>query len=219
MDSSCENASSNTRGGARLEVLVNGHHLSAIPQNQRRRVLIDLVYEKPVPLAHVPLARCGWRIVATSHRLEFALQYRIGIGCNDRAGRIETGQADVAVERIGSCRRHIFDIVASAGRVVDGYLHRRVRDDRISTDGVALDSCSYEDPICISQDVILFDCVIGIGRGYQADSEVVPLSLVAISADPVRTEPVVTGTSQSYPAAWSAQVAIANRDVIFQYAQ
>jgi hypothetical protein len=79
--------------------------------------------------------------------------------------------------------------------VVHGYLHRRVANDEVSADDVPLDSRSQKDPVRIPNNGVLLNHVAGIAGGNKTDAEVVPRGRIAISAKPVRTEPVVASAT------------------------
>jgi len=80
-----------------------------------------------------------------------------------------------------------------------------------------LNAGGQKDPVRIPNNDIFLNHIAGIGCGDQADAEVVPLSNVAVSAQPVRTEPVVAGaTRQSYTAAGTTAVSVAHGDVVLE---
>jgi hypothetical protein len=93
-------------------------------------------------------------------------------------------------------------------------LYRRVADDQIATNDVALDTRSHIEAIRIAGDrVVLDDIVIRAGT-LNADAEVVALSRIAISTEPVPTEPVAAGAAEhSYAAAGSDGISVAHRNV------
>jgi hypothetical protein len=76
--------------------------------------------------------------------------------------------------------------------VVHGYLHRRIANDEVSPEDVPLDSRSQEDPVHIPNDGVVLDHVAGVGGSNKTDAEVVRLDQIAISTEPVPTEPVAT---------------------------
>ena len=106
--------------------------------------------------------------------------------------RVDTTQADVAVECIGTSSRRVLDIDAGAWTMIHGNLQRRVADHEISLKNISLNARSYEDPIRISDDGVIVDDVLLIGRTGESDAEVAALGRVSISTEPVRTEPVAT---------------------------
>ena len=90
-------------------------------------------------------------------------------------------------------------------------LYRRVADDQIATNDVALDTRSHIEAIRIAGDrVVLDDIVIRAGT-FNTDAEVVALGRIAISTEPVPTEPVAAGAAEhSYAAAGSDGISVAH---------
>jgi len=132
------------------------------------------------------------------------------------------GQTDVAVECICGNRRQTEDIDArTRGRratpgMINRDLHGRIPSDEISTDGVPVGARGQEDPVRVPDDGIVFNQVVS-SRARKADAKVCPLSRVSISAEPVRTEPVVaSATRQSYASTRIAEISIPHRDVAGQ---
>jgi hypothetical protein len=93
-------------------------------------------------------------------------------------------------------------------------LYRRVADDQIATNDVALDTRSHIEAIRIAGDrVVLDDIVIRAGT-FNTDAEVVALGRIAISTEPVPTEPVAArAAKQSYAAARSNGISVAHRNI------
>jgi hypothetical protein len=93
-------------------------------------------------------------------------------------------------------------------------LHRRVANDEISADDVPLDSRSQEDPVRIPDSRVLLDHVPGVAGINKTNTKVVSLGRIAISNEPVPTEPVAArAAGQSYAAAGIAGVAISCRNI------
>ena len=98
--------------------------------------------------------------------------------------------------------------------MVHGYLHRRVANDEVSADDVSLDSRSQKDTVRIPNNGVLLDHVPGVVGSNQTDAEVVPLSRIAISTEPVPTEPVAAGAAlQSYAATGIGSISISHGNV------
>jgi len=104
--------------------------------------------------------------------------------------------------------------------VVNGDLQRRVANNNVSSNGIALNPSSQKDAIGVPDDFIVLDRVVSIGSSDQTDSEIITLSCISISACPVLTEPVMACASgQSYASAGSVQTAVAYRNVLGQLVQ
>lgn len=66
----------------------------------------------------------------------------------------------------------------------------------------SFDARDDDDPVRVTQYLVILDDVVAIGRRYETDAKVAALGRVAISAQPVRTEPVMgCPPGQSYAAA------------------
>jgi len=99
--------------------------------------------------------------------------------------------------------------------VVNGDLQRRIADNNVSPNGIALNPGGYKDAIGVPDDFIVLDGVVSIGSSDQTDSEIITLGCISISACPVLTEPVMACASgQSYASAGSVQTAVAYRNVL-----
>ena len=85
---------------------------------------------------------------------------------------VDRCKTDVPLERIRAISRHVQNISATAGSVIDGDLHRRVADDQVSTEDVSLNSLCQKDPIRISDDCIVLDYVPGVRGNDKANSKV-----------------------------------------------
>jgi hypothetical protein len=95
--------------------------------------------------------------------------------------------------------------------VIHDYLHSRVTNDEVSADDVSLDSRSQKDTVRIPNNGVLLDHVPGVVGSNKTDTEIVPLGRIAISTEPVPTEPVAAGAaSQSYAAAGICEVSISH---------
>lgn len=93
-------------------------------------------------------------------------------------------------------------------------MHRGVADDEISADDVSLDSGSQNDPVRIPDSRVLLDYVSGVAGINKTNTKVISLGRIAISNDPVPTEPVAAGAAgQSYAAAGIADIAISCRNI------
>jgi hypothetical protein len=93
--------------------------------------------------------------------------------------------------------------------MVHGHLHRRVSDDEVSADDVSVDSHSQKDTVRIPNDSVLLDHVPGIAGSNKTDAKIVPLGRIAISTEPVPTEPVTAcAARQSYTAAWRREQSV-----------
>ena len=98
--------------------------------------------------------------------------------------------------------------------MVDCNLLRWIADYDIPLNRVALNPSRQKDPIRVTEDEVVFDCVVRIGRSDEANTKIVALSCISISTDPVRTEPVMAcARGQSYAAARSAGTAIVHGNV------
>ncbi len=133
------------------------------------------------------------------------------MACDRRAGRIDGGEANVASERICAVGSLVFDIHSTCGRVIHGYLHGRVANDEVPADDVSVSSQTQHDPIGIpAGDIELNDVVVG-GEvpSLKTDAKVPALTCVAISENPVRTEPGAAGAAkQSYAAAGKGTISV-----------
>ena len=108
-------------------------------------------------------------------------------------------------------RGQVLNIEPAVCGVIHGHLYRRVAFKEVSTDDVSLDARSQKDPIRIPDGRVLLDHVAGVGGSDKADAKVAPLSYVAVSTKPVRTEPVAAGASgQSYAATGIVQISISH---------
>jgi len=82
---------------------------------------------------------------------------------------------------------------------------------------VSLNAGCQEDPICIADDRVVFKEVACIRRRDKADSKIVPRSRIAVSTEPVRTEPVAAGAAaKSYTATGRGGTSVSYRDVVLQ---
>lgn len=131
--------------------------------------------------------------------------------------RVQRGHTDITLKGISAGIGKVLNIEATGCGVVQSDLHGRIADDSVSTKRVPLNSRSQEDAICIPEDLVVFDCVVGVDGSGKPDSEIVPLSCVSISADPVRTEPVVACARQSYAAAGSTEASVCYRDIVLKH--
>jgi hypothetical protein len=103
----------------------------------------------------------------------------------------------------------VLNIDAAACSVVHGNLHRRIASDEVCTDDISLDSRDQKDPIRIPDNRVVLDYVIVRARSDKTYTEVVRLSRVSISTEPVPTEPVAAGAAvQSYAAAGIGEISI-----------
>ena len=101
--------------------------------------------------------------------------------------------------------------------MIGGNLHRWIADYGVPPNDVIVCSRCQEDPIRIPKDLILFDCVIGVGSADQTDPKIVSLCCKSISACPVLTEPVMAGaTCQSYAATRVIQISVSYGDISLQ---
>jgi hypothetical protein len=98
--------------------------------------------------------------------------------------------------------------------VIHAHLHRRVSGNDVSADDVPLDARGEIYPVGIAENRIIFDgvaCVRGIDK---TDPEVVSLSHIAVSTQPVRKDLVAAGAAgQSYAAAGKGSVSISHRNI------
>ena len=196
-------------GRARLNILSCGHEFGAVTNDQRFRARIDFVDQMIVPYASRCAAQRRPRPSTTNRGLKLVLDACIGRWRHRRARRVETSHAEIAIDCIGPGSSHVLDVITGGGGVVRRDLHGRIADDDVSTNRVPLDSSGEMYPICIPHDLIVLDRVIGISGRHETDAEIIPLSCVSISANPVQTEPVVACASgQSYAAAGIADVPI-----------
>src|SRR5579864_991191 len=93
-------------------------------------------------------------------------------------------------------------------------LYRRVADDQIATNDVALDTRSHIEAIRIAGDRVVLDDIVIRAATFNTDAEVVALDRIAISTEPVPTEPVAAGAAEhSYAAAGSDGISVAHRNV------
>ena len=97
-------------------------------------------------------------------------------------------------------------------------MNGRISGDEVSPDDVSLNSRDEIDPVHISGNRVVLYQIASTGRRDQTDTEVDTRGqVVAIAADPVRTEPVVAGaTGQSYASARIHGMSIADGDVALQ---
>ena len=93
-------------------------------------------------------------------------------------------------------------------------MHRRVADDEVSADDVSLDCRIHKETVRIPGDrVVLNSVVVGAGTLY-TDAKVVSLGRIAISTEPVPTEPVAAGAAEhSYAAAGKGGISISHRNI------
>lgn len=97
--------------------------------------------------------------------------------------------------------------------MVDGRLYGRVTHDEIPANLIARNAGRQEDSVCVAHDNVVDDLVVGRIKHTDAEAHVL-VPDVAISTQPVRTEPVaIRGTRQSYAAARSIGVSVPNRNV------
>ena len=88
-------------------------------------------------------------------------------------------------------------------------LYRRVADDQIATNDVALDTRSHIEAIRIAGDRVALDNIVIRAGTFNTDAEVVALDRIAISTEPVPTEPVAASAArQSYAATGIAEISI-----------
>ena len=193
-----------------------GLHRSAIAVLREKLA----VWAADVNLNHLSIRRIP---VQRSRTEEGAAGDRYGIGIRRQrgphggAGRVDGTQTDIALERISAGVRQVLNIQPTYRRIIERNLDRRVPGDEVSAHDVSLNAGGQKDPVRIPNNDILLNHIAGIGCGDEADAEVVPLSNVAVSAQPVRTEPVVAGaTRQSYTAAGTAAVSVAHGDVVLE---
>ena len=93
--------------------------------------------------------------------------------------------------------------------MVHGYLHRGVANDDVSANDVSLDSRGHKETVRVSYNRVLLNDVVVGARILQTDAKVVPLGRIAISTDPVLTEPVAAGAAvQSYAATGKRAISI-----------
>lgn len=99
--------------------------------------------------------------------------------------------------------------------MVDRDLNGRVAHDEVPANQIALRAGRKDDdPVGVPHDDVVDDDVVVHACSHETDAEVVALTSVTISTQPVRTEPVATGgAGESYAAAGGAGVAVSNRDV------
>ena len=80
-----------------------------------------------------------------------------------------------------------------------------------------MDTCGDKYPICVSEDGVVLNDVARVRRGNQSNSKVISLRCIAISTEPVPTEPVAAGAAcQSYTSTRIGRVPVSDRDVILQ---
>ena len=97
--------------------------------------------------------------------------------------------------------------------MVDGNLNGRVTHDQIPANLIARNAWRQEDSVCVAHDNVVDDLVVGPIKHTDAEAHVL-VPDVAISTQPVRTEPVaIRGTRQSYAAARGIGVSVSNRNV------
>jgi len=134
-----------------------------------------------------------------------------------RARHADTRQADVIHDRVRVGGRKVPNIHAARGRISDRDLNGRISRDDVPADQVACHDRGDKDAVGVAGDDVVNDDVLVRPRAHHANAEVVLLSRIAISAQPVRTEPVpACAGAQSYAAARSAGVPIPHGDVAFQ---
>lgn len=89
-------------------------------------------------------------------------------------------------------------------------LHGRISGEQIATKDVVVSAGCQEDPVRITDDDVVLDYITRTRAG-ETDAEVSSLRRVAISAEPVLTEPIVAGaTGQSYTSTRIAEVSVSN---------
>ena len=97
--------------------------------------------------------------------------------------------------------------------MVDGNLYGRVTHNEIPANLIARNAGRQVDSVCVAHDDIVNDHVVVSVKHTDTEAEIL-VPDVAISAQPVRTEPVaICGTRQSYAAALGVDVSISNRNV------
>src|SRR5262249_39699932 len=100
---------------------------------------------------------------------------------NSRAGCVDCGQTEIAVEGIRTVIGEVFNIVTTAVGVVHGDLHWGIADDSVCSNRITLDARRDEDSIRIPYDLVLFDRVVGIDGSGHSDAKVISLSCITIS--------------------------------------
>ena len=132
---------------------------------------------------------------------------------NVRAVGVLSGQADIIFNRILARCSEVANVDAGRARMVDGSLNGRVTHDKIPANLIARNAGRQVDPVCVAHDHIVNDDVVVPVQHSDTETEILGPD-VAISTEPVRTEPVATcGTGQSYAAALGVDVSISNRNV------
>ena len=97
--------------------------------------------------------------------------------------------------------------------MVDGNLYGRVTHDEIPANLIARNAGRQVDSVCVAHDNVVNDHVVVAIQHTDTEAEIL-VPDVAISTQPVRTEPVaICGTRQSYAAARSVDVSVPNRNV------
>jgi hypothetical protein len=132
------------------------------------------------------------------------------------AGSVDARQTDVSFERIRAWRRVVLDIhtLWSRWKAVR-HLNRWISNDDVSTKYVVGGTRNDDDAVRISEYLVIFDDVVVTGSSDYAYTEVVALGRVPVSAQPVRTEPVMgCPAGQSYAPAGSASVSIPDGNVV-----
>ena len=147
--------------------------------------------------------------------------YGIGAGGERRsrrgAGRVHRGETGVADKRIRARGRQVFDIKAAAGGTIQRYLNRRIAGNCVSPEDVSLNPRGQEDPVRVPGNDVVLNYVAGIESGNQADTKIITLRNVTISAKPVRTEPVVaSATGKSYASARIDAVPVSLGDIVLK---
>jgi hypothetical protein len=98
--------------------------------------------------------------------------------------------------------------------VVHVHLDGRVADDQVTTDDVTLDPGSHIETVCVAGDGVVLDDIVVSASALNADAKVVALGCIAISTEPVPTEPVAAGAAEhSYAAAGGKGISVAHRNI------
>ena len=130
-----------------------------------------------------------------------------------RARCIHGREALVALECVCAARSLILDVHSLRSRVIDVHLYGRIAHDQVSTNDVSLRARGYNETVRITgHRVVLNDIVRRAAE--KADAEIVTLSRISISTEPVPTEPVAAGAAvHSYTAAGSDGISVAHRNI------
>lgn len=142
---------------------------------------------------------------------------RTGSRCGTRVR-----QTVVVLEGNRSSVGPIFDIHSICRRVLQRYLHRRIANDEITAEDIAVSSCADHDPVGIAAgNILLSDVVVGSGEYWtgteQPDAEVSSLRCVSVSYKPVRTEPAAASAAvQSYAAARTRTISVPHGNVAYE---